>query len=95
MVHMVMCHSKLSTVSPHSILNDSAMEEEMTLRHGMVLALHLIKLLKSSRKFVDLMTEKYDSLRDIDCLKPIHCQLQVSMIYTLCRVLWHNYYSFL
>ena len=49
----------------------------MALRHGMVLALHLIKLLKSSGKFVDLMT-KNDSLRDINCLEPIHCQLQVS-----------------
>ena len=55
------------------------MGEENTLRHGMVLALHLIKLLKSSRKFVDLMTKKYDSLRDICCLKPIHDQLQVSI----------------
>ena len=51
----------------------------MVLRHGMVLALHLIKLLKSSRKFVDLMTKKYDSIRNIGCLEPIHCQLQVSI----------------
>ena len=44
--------------------------------HGMVLALHLIKLLKSSRKFTDLMTSKFDSLRNINCLRAIHDQLQ-------------------
>ena len=44
--------------------------------HGMVLALHLIKLLKSSRKFTDLMTLKYDALRNISCLRSIHDQLQ-------------------
>ena len=49
----------------------------MALGHGLVLSLHLIKLLKSSRKFADLMTSKYDSLKDIGCLKPIHLQLQV------------------
>lgn len=51
----------------------------MTLGHGMVLSLHLIKLLKSSRKFTDLMTNKYDSLKDISCLKQIHLQLQVKV----------------
>ena len=65
-------------IVPHSVLDNPAMGEEITLGHGMVLALHLIKLLKSLRKFVDLMTKKYDSLQDIGCLKPIHDQLQVS-----------------
>ena len=46
--------------------------------HGMVLALHLMKLLKSSRKFTDLMTRHYDPLKGINCLRPIHMQLQVS-----------------
>ena len=62
---------------PHSILDNSDKGGEIAMDHGMVLALHLIKLLKSSQKFVDLMTKKYDSLRVINCLKPIHCRLQV------------------
>ncbi len=47
--------------------------------HGMVVALHLFKLLKrSSRKFTDLFKKKYDSvLKGINCLEPFYCQLQV------------------
>lgn len=48
--------------------------------HGMVLALHLMKLLKSSRRFTDLMTKKFDALKNISCLKSIHLQLQVGVV---------------
>lgn len=50
----------------------------------MVLALHLMKLLKSSRKFTDLMTNHYDTLKSINCLRPIHMQLQVRMYVRTC-----------
>ena len=47
--------------------------------HGMVVTLHLLKKLKSSRKFVDLMTTKFDMIcKEIECLAPIHKQLQVT-----------------
>ena len=46
--------------------------------HGMVVALHLLKKLKSSRKFIDLMTTKFEILcKEIKCLRPIHEKLQV------------------
>ena len=49
--------------------------------HGMVLTLHLLKILKSSRKFVDLMTTKFETLcKEIECLRPIHDKLQVRII---------------
>ena len=55
-----------------SLLNDPSMG------HTMVLSLHLLKLLKSSRRFIDLMTTvKYDSISCIKCLQPIHSQLKV------------------
>ena len=48
--------------------------------HGMVLALHMVKQLKSYRKFSELMTKKYDSLcRWLHCLKPFHEQIDVSL----------------
>ena len=46
--------------------------------HGMVVALHLLKELKSSRKFIELMTTKFEMrCREIGCLRPIHERLQV------------------
>ena len=46
--------------------------------HGMVVALHLLKKLKSSRKFIELMTTKFEILcKEIRCLRPIHEKLQV------------------
>jgi hypothetical protein len=46
--------------------------------HSLVLSLHLKKLLKSSRRFTDLMTKKFDLLKNISCLKSIHQELLVS-----------------
>ncbi len=48
--------------------------------HGMVLSLHLMKLLKSSRRFIDLMTKRYDSLKNISCLTSIHLELEVGVV---------------
>ena len=48
--------------------------------HGMVLALHMMKQLKSSQKFSELLTIKYDSIcRWLHCLKPVREQLIVSI----------------
>lgn len=45
--------------------------------HGMVVALHLLKVLKSSRKFIELMTTNSEVPRKVQCLWGIHEQLQV------------------
>lgn len=58
------------------ILNSPAKGDVMTQGHGMVLAMHLMKLLKSSRKFVDLMTNKFNHLKSIHCLRSIHQKLK-------------------
>lgn len=46
--------------------------------HGMVVALHLLKELKSSRKFIELLTTKFNAMcKEIECLSPLHDQLKV------------------
>ena len=48
--------------------------------HGMVLAMHMVKLLKSSRKFSEMLTKKYDSIcHGLHCLQTFHEQLIVSV----------------
>ncbi len=59
-----------------SLLDDKALDCGSS--HGMVLSLHLLKLLKSSRRFADLLTTKFDPLRIIKCLHPIQQQFTVS-----------------
>lgn len=56
-----------------SILDNRAMD--MAQGHGMVLAMHLIKMIKSSRKFVHLMTKTFDNLKNIQCVGYIHDKL--------------------
>ena len=46
--------------------------------HGMVVALHLYKLLKSSRKFTDLFVKKdVGVITKVNCLEPFNTQLEV------------------
>ena len=46
--------------------------------HRMVVALHLYKLLKSSRKFTELMTKNFDTtIKGVNCLIPFNDQLKV------------------
>ena len=48
--------------------------------HGMVLALHMVKQLKSYQKFSELLTKKYDSLcRWLHCLETFHEKIAVSV----------------
>ena len=43
--------------------------------HGMVVALHMIKQLKSTRQFSELMRKQFDTVCErIDCLKPFKSQ---------------------
>ena len=49
--------------------------------HGMVLALHLLKQLKSSHRFSELLTEKYESICHwLNCLQPFHKQFAMSTV---------------
>ena len=48
--------------------------------HGMVAAVHLLRKLKSSRKFSEMMTTKFEiHCKEINCLRPIHDRLQVRL----------------
>lgn len=50
-------------------------DDSMSVVHGKVWALHLVNLLKSSRRFINLM-KGYNNPECINCLKSIHLQLQ-------------------
>jgi len=52
-------------------------ELDCALSHGMVLSLHLFKLLKSSRRFANLFLTKQDSFKIIRCLQPIQAEFNV------------------
>lgn len=64
----------------YRLLDDTETGGGDTQGHGMVLALHLLKQLKSSHKFSELLTKKYESIYSfLHCLQPIHKQLTVSI----------------
>ena len=66
-------------VRVYRLLNDNAMGGGKTGGHAMVVALHLYKLLKSSRKFTELMTNNFETtIKGVDCLIPFNDQLKVS-----------------
>lgn len=60
-----------------SILNTLDISGGVEKCHGLVLAMHLMKLLKSSRKFIDLMSKNFQHMSNIDCLQQIHTELKV------------------
>eukprot|EP00731_Ephydatia_muelleri_P021734 Em0014g325a len=61
----------------NSILDDPAKEGGACKSHAPVLALHLLKHFKSSRKFTDLLTVKFESVcQGISCLKQFHGELK-------------------
>ena len=52
--------------------------------HGIVVAHHLLHSLKSSRKFIEFMTTKFNvRYKEIECLRPIHEKLKVCIIINL------------
>jgi hypothetical protein len=62
----------------YRLLNDDAMGGGKSGGHAMVVALHLYKLLKSSRKFTELMTKNFETtIKGVDCLIPFNDQLKV------------------
>ena len=64
--------------SVNKLLEDEETGGGSMLGHSMVLSLHMLKQLKSSRKFTELLTYKYDAMyRGITALKPIHEELTV------------------
>lgn len=58
---------------------------DMARDHGMVLALHLMRLLNSSRQFTHLITNMFDNLRSVSCMKLVHQELLVRMTGSLAR----------
>lgn len=63
-----------------SILCNSDVSGSVTECHGLVLSVHLMELLKSSRKFVNLFTKTEKStsnIGNIKCLEPIFSVLKV------------------
>ena len=53
--------------------------------HGMVLALHMMKLLKSYRKFLELLTKKYHPICHwLHCLQPLHMQFSFNVSFIMC-----------
>lgn len=61
---------------------DSAMGMDMAQGNGMVLAIHLMKLLKSFRRFTDIITKKFDDLKNIKCLRFVHDKLKTVSSYS-------------
>ena len=73
------------TVLTCRLLDDVETGGGNTQGHGMVLALHMVKRLKSSRKFSEVLTKKYDSIcRGLHCLQTFHEQLTVSVCVCVC-----------
>ena len=63
----------------YRLLDDVQTGGGETQGHGMVLVLHLVKQLKSSWKFSELLTKKLDSIcPKLHCLKPFLEQNAVS-----------------
>ena len=63
------------------LLNDDAMGGGKAGGHAMVVALHLYKLLKSSRRFTELMTKNFETtIKGVDCLIPFNDRLKVQIL---------------
>lgn len=70
------------------LLNDDEMGGGATRGHAIVVVLHLYKLLKSSRKFTELMARNFETtIKGVDCLVPFNDQLKVQYIYTTKRLI--------
>ena len=61
----------------NSVLEDAATGGGACKGHTLVLALHLLKRLKSFRKFTDLLTVQFDAVRGISCLEQFSVDLKV------------------
>ena len=91
---------RLGQLSPvledlNGLLDDESMCGGECRGHSMVLAMLLLKRLKSFRKFTVLFNKKYDVIcRGINCLLPIRNQLKVhththaTLLFTVARAHW-------
>lgn len=59
-------------------------DDDMSVIHGKVWAMHLVNLLKSSRRFINFM-KGYNNPECINCLKSIYLQFQKNVL----RVIEH------
>ena len=76
----VTCTSVVMLLLFVRLLDDMDTGGGHTQGHGMVLALHVLKQLKSSQKLSELLTKQYDSICCwLHCLQPFHQQLTVSI----------------
>ena len=67
------------------LLNNDTMGGGANGGHAMVVALHLYKSLKSSRKFTEQMTTNFDvTIKGVECLTPFKTQLQVYLLWICC-----------
>ena len=74
-------HCSAMMLLSYRLLDDVETGGADTRGHGMVLALHLLKQLKSSHKFSELLTEKYESICHwLNCLQPFHKQFAVCTV---------------
>ena len=74
-------HCSAVMLLSYRLLDDVETGGGDTQGHGMVLALHLLKQLKSSHKFSELLTEKYESICHwLNCLQPFHKQFAMSTV---------------
>ena len=74
--HLLVCAMLFS----NRLLDDVETGGGDTKGHGMVLALHMVKQLKSFKKFSELLTKHYDYTYNwLHCLQPFHEQFAVSV----------------
>lgn len=62
----------------YRILNNPNLGGDNSKGHGMVLALHLEKSIKSSRGFIDVFNSSPSPTELFNCLKPIRKELKVN-----------------
>ena len=61
----------------NTLMDDETMGGGITGGHGMIVALHLYKLVKSSQQFTHFFVKKYENItREINCLEPIFRQIK-------------------
>lgn len=62
----------------NELLDDESMGGGIVGGHRLTLGMHLLRHLRSARRFTDLLTNKYESCRDINCMQYFHQQLKVN-----------------
>ena len=71
----------------NDLLEDESTGGGATRGHGLTLGMHLLSMLQSYRKFTDLFTKRYPTIRDLYCTRFIHDQLRVGVISIDARII--------